>query len=108
MIASERARGRVLTEISTNDSPYKTYAYIDTTSSNPVIKVLSEADTVFLPEDSSELFAGAGGNASNKYVQYDNLYLTGLDASKVKSMEKMFAYQQNLMLASSQSQAFFH
>ena len=96
MIASERARGRVLTEISTNDSPYKTYAYIDTTSSNPVIKVLSEADTVFLPEDSSELFAGAGGNASNKYVQYDNLYLTGLDASKVKSMEKMFAYQQNL------------
>lgn len=94
MLASERARGRVLTEISTNDSPYKTYAYIgETFDGDPIIKVLSEADTIFLPEDSSELFAGAGGNASNKYVQYRNLYLTELDASKVKSMEKMFAYQ---------------
>ena len=83
-----------LTEISTSDSPYKMYAYIDTTSSNPLIKVLSEADTLFLPKDSSELFAGAGGNASNKYVKYRYLNLTGLDASKVKSMEKMFAYQQ--------------
>jgi LPXTG-motif cell wall-anchored protein len=92
-IQSEKARGRVLTEISTNDSPYKTYAYIDTTSSNPVIKVLSEADTVFLPKDSSELFAGAGGNTSNKYVQYRELDLNNLDATKISSMEKMFAYQ---------------
>ena len=93
LIKPEQARGRVLTEISTNNSPYKTYAYIDTTSSNPVIKVLSEADTVFLPKDSSELFAGAGGNASNKYVQYRELDLNNLDATKVSSMEKMFAYQ---------------
>lgn len=93
LIQPEKARGRVLTEISTNDSPYKTYAYIDTTSSNPVIKVLSEADTVFLPEDSSELFAGAGGNTSNKYVQYRELDLNNLDATKISSMEKMFAYQ---------------
>ena len=93
LIQSEKARGRVLTEISTNDSPYKTYAYIDTTSSNPVIKVLSEADTVFLPKDSSELFAGAGGNTSNKYVQYRELDLNTLDATKISSMEKMFAYQ---------------
>ena len=94
LIQSEKARGRVLTEISTNDSPYKTYAYIGKTfDGDPIVEVLSEADTIFLPEDSSELFAGAGGNASNKYVQYRNLYLTGLDASKVKSMEKMFAYQ---------------
>lgn len=93
LIQLEQARGRVLTEISTNDSPYKMYAYIDTTSSNPVVKVLAEADTIFLPEDSSELFAGAGGNASNKYVQYRELNLIGLDASKVNSMEKMFAYQ---------------
>lgn len=92
-IQSEQAKGRVLTEISTNDSPYKMYAYIDTTSSNPVVKVLAEADTIFLPEDSSELFAGTGGNASNKYVQYRELNLFGLDASKVNSMEKMFAYQ---------------
>ena len=96
LIKKAKSEGRVLTEISTNDSPYKTYAYIDVVSNNATIKILSEADTTFLPEDSSELFAGAGGNASNKYVQYDNLYLTGLDASKVKSMEKMFAYQQNL------------
>ena len=93
LIQSEKARGRVLTEISTNDSPYKTYAYIDTTSSNPVIKVLSEANTVFLPKDSSELFAGAGGNTSNKYVQYRELDLNNLDATKISSMEKMFAYQ---------------
>ena len=93
LIQPKKARGRVLTEISTNDSPYKTYAYIDTTSSNPVIKVLSEADTVFLPEDSSELFAGAGGNTSNKYVQYRELDLNNLDATKISSMEKMFAYQ---------------
>lgn len=93
LIAKAKSEGRVLTEISTNDSPYKTYAYVDTTSSNPVIRILSEADTTFLPEDSSELFAGTGGNASNKYVQYRKLNLIGLDAYKVNSMEKMFAYQ---------------
>ena len=93
LIAKAKSEGRVLTKISTNDSPYKTYAYVDTTSSNPVIRILSEADTTFLPEDSSELFAGTGGNASNKYVQYRKLNLIGLDAYKVNSMEKMFAYQ---------------
>lgn len=93
LIAKAKSEGRVLTEISTNDSPYKTYTYVDTTSSNPVIRILSEADTTFLPEDSSELFAGTGGNASNKYVQYRKLNLIGLDAYKVNSMEKMFAYQ---------------
>lgn len=95
-IKRARSEGHVLTEISTNDSPYKTYAYVNVVSNYATIKILSEANTTFLPEDSSELFAGAGGNASNKYVQYTNLYLTGLDASKVKSMEKMFAYQQDL------------
>lgn len=93
LIAKAKSEGRVLTEISTNDSPYKTYAYVDTTSSNPVIRILSEADTTFLPEDSSELFAGTGGNASNKYVKYRKVDLNGLDAKKINSMEKMFAYQ---------------
>lgn len=96
LIKKAKSEGHVLTEVSTNDSPYKTYAYVDVVSNIATIKILSEANTTFLPEDSSELFAGAGGNASNKYVQYSNLYLTGLDASKVKSMEKMFAYQQDL------------
>lgn len=96
LIKKAKSEGHVLTEVSTNDSPYKTYAYVDVVFNIATIKILSEANTTFLPEDSSELFAGAGGNASNKYVQYDNLYLTGLDASRVKSMEKMFAYQQNL------------
>lgn len=96
LIEKAKSEGHVLTEVSTNDSPYKTYAYVDVVSNIATIKILSEANTTFLPEDSSELFAGAGGNASNKYVQYDNLYLTRLDASKVKSMEKMFAYQQDL------------
>lgn len=93
LIAKAKSEGRVLTEISTNNSPYKTYAYVDTTSSNPVIRILSEADTTFLPKDSSELFAGTGGNASNKYVKYRKVDLNGLDATKVNSMEKMFAYQ---------------
>lgn len=93
LIKKAKSEGHVLTEVSTNDSPYKTYAYVDVVSNIATIKILSEANTTFLPEDSSELFAGAGGNASNKYVKYWNLYLNGLDASKVKSMEKMFAYQ---------------
>lgn len=93
LIAKAKSEGHILAEISTNDSPYKTYAYVDTTSNNPVIRILSEADTTFLPEDSSELFAGTGGNASNKYVQYRKLDLNGLDAYKINSMEKMFAYQ---------------
>lgn len=93
LIEKAKSEGHVLTEVSTNDSPYKTYAYVNIVSNSATIKILSEANTTFLPEDSSELFAGAGGNASNKYVKYWNLYLNGLDASKVKSMEKMFAYQ---------------
>ena len=93
LIEKAKSEGHVLTEVSTNDSPYKTYAYINVVSNSATIKILSEANTTFLPKDSSELFAGAGGNASNKYVKYWNLYLNGLDASKVKSMEKMFAYQ---------------
>ena len=93
LIEKAKSEGHVLTEVSTNDSPYKTYAYVNVVSNSATIKILSEANTTFLPEDSSELFAGAGGNASNKYVKYWNLYLNGLDASKVKSMEKMFAYQ---------------
>ena len=93
LIEKAKSEGHVLTEISTNDSPYKTYAYVNVVSNSATIKILSEANTTFLPEDSSELFSGAGGNASNKYVKYWNLYLNGLDASKVKSMEKMFAYQ---------------
>lgn len=93
LIEKAKSEGHVLTEVSTNDSPYKTYAYVNVVSNSATIKILSEANTTFLPGDSSELFAGAGGNASNKYVKYWNLYLNGLDASKVKSMEKMFAYQ---------------
>lgn len=93
LIEKAKSEGHVLTEVSTNDSPYKTYAYVNIVSNSATIKILSEANTTFLPKDSSELFAGAGGNASNKYVKYWNLYLNGLDASKVKSMEKMFAYQ---------------
>ena len=93
LIEKAKSEGHVLTEVSTNDSPYKTYAYVNVVSNSATIKILSEANTTFLPKDSSELFAGAGGNASNKYVKYWNLYLNGLDASKVKSMEKMFAYQ---------------
>lgn len=93
LIEKAKSEGHVLTEVSTNDSPYKTYAYVNIVSNSATIKILSEANTTFLPEDSSELFAGAGGNASNKYVKYWNLYLNGLDASKVESMEKMFAYQ---------------
>lgn len=93
LIEKAKSEGHVLTEVSTNDSPYKTYAYVNIVSNSATIKILSEANTTFLPEDSSELFAGTGGNASNKYVKYWNLYLNGLDASKVKSMEKMFAYQ---------------
>lgn len=93
LIEKAKSEGHVLTEVSTNDSPYKTYAYVNIVSDSATIKILSEANTTFLPEDSSELFAGTGGNASNKYVKYWNLYLNGLDASKVKSMEKMFAYQ---------------
>lgn len=93
LIEKAKSEGHVLTEVSTNDSPYKTYAYVNVVSNSATIKILSEANTTFLPEDSSELFAGAGGNASNKYVKYWNLYLNGLDVSKVKSMEKMFAYQ---------------
>ena len=95
MIRSAQARGYRLTEISTYDSPYKTYAYVgDNFNGDPVIKVLSEADTIFLPENSSELFAGEGREEHNvKPVQYRNLYLKGLDASKVKNMKNMFAYQ---------------
>lgn len=95
MIRSAQARGYRLTEISTYDSPYKTYAYVgDNFDGDPVIKVLSEADTIFLPENSSELFAGEGREEHNvKPVQYRNLYLKGLDASKVKNMKNMFAYQ---------------
>lgn len=84
-----------LFDISSDNSPYKTYAYIADGSN--YLQILSEANTIFLPEDSSEMFAG-GGDAANKYVKYRSLNLTGLDSSKVVNMEKMFANQETYLV----------
>lgn len=88
-----------LFDISSDNSPYKTYAYIAGGPAGNFLQILSEANTIFLPEDSSEMFAG-GGDTTNKYVKYTNLDLRGLDSSKVVNMEKMFANQnmQNMLL----------
>lgn len=80
-----------LFDISSDNSPYKTYAYIADNSN--YLTILSEANMIFLPEDSSEMFAG-GGDTTNKYIKYRNLDLRGLDSSKVVNMEKMFANQE--------------
>ena len=80
-----------LFDISSDNSPYKTYAYIADNSN--YLTILSEANVIFLPEDSSEMFAGSG-DTTNKYIKYRNLDLRGLDSSKVVNMEKMFANQE--------------
>lgn len=82
--------------VSSEDSPYKIYANIDI--ENEQIELYSEASTIFLPKDSSELFK-YDSNSDGNIFQLSRMMLTELDFSRVENATEMFANQQaNLSL----------
>ena len=85
--------------VSSEDSPYKICARVDIISGQ--INLYSEANTLFLPKDSSELFK-YDSNSNENIFQLSRIMLTKFDFSKVENATEMFANQQaNLSLPSS-------
>ena len=78
--------------VSSENSPYKIYAEIDM-SETPNIRLISEAKTVFLPKDSSELFKYDSNSSNENIFQFSQIDLSKLDFTKVENATEMFANQ---------------
>ena len=78
--------------VSSENSPYKIYAQIDM-SSDPNIELFSEAKTIFLPKDSSELFKYDSNSSNENIFQFSEIDISKLDFTKVENATEMFANQ---------------
>lgn len=78
--------------VSSENSSYKIYAVVKDGIESE-INLYSEAATVFLPKDSSELFKYDSNSSNENIFKFRELYLANFSFTKVENATEMFANQ---------------